>query len=178
MAVSHVKATGITNADASPPVANTAGEIGGPAPLKVVSSGSVVAIAADSQDTTYQFCRVPSNAKVQAIFFESAAQGGGTIDFGVYYATDGIGGKPTSLLAAAAIDQDFFATAVAVTSLSQPTNIVNESGVNTPAKRVQPLWQALGLTSDPGGNFDIVGTVVAAITTGTGSMGMTVMYTD
>lgn len=178
MAVDHVKATGITNADASPAVANTAGEVGGAAPLKVVSSGSVVAVASSSTDATYQFCRVPSNAKIQAMFFESAAQGAGTIDIGAYYATDGLGGKPTSLLAAAAIDQDFFATAVAVTSLSQPTNVINESGTNTPAKRVQPLWQALGLTSDPGGNIDIVGTVVTAITTGTGSMGMTVMYTD
>jgi hypothetical protein len=178
MAVSHVKATGITNADASPAVANTAGEVGGTAPLKVVSSGSVVAIAADSIDTTYQFCRVPSNAKVQAIFFESQAQAAGAMDIGVYYATDGIGGRPTALLAAAAIDQDFFASAVSVAALSQPTNVVNESGVNTPAKRVQPLWQAVGLTSDPGGNFDIVGTVTTAITTGTGQMGMTVMYTD
>lgn len=178
MAVSHIKATGITNADASPAVANTAGEVGGTAPLKVVSSGSVVALAADSIDTTYQFCRVPSNAKVQAIFFESAAQAAGAMDIGVYYATDGIGGKPTTLLAANAIDQDFFASAVSVAALSQPTNVVNESGINTPAKRVQPLWQAVGLTSDPGGNFDIVGTVTTAITTGTGSMGMTVMYTD
>jgi hypothetical protein len=178
MAVSHVKAPGITNADASPAVANTAGEAGGAAPLKVVSSGSVVAIAADSADTTYQFCRVPSNAKIQAIFLESAAQAAGTMDVGVYYATDGVIGKPTALLAAAAIDQDFFASAYALTSLSQPTNIINESGTNTPAKRVQPLWEALGLTSDPGGNFDICGTLAVAVTTGTGSMGMTVMYTD
>ena len=178
MAVEHVKATGITNADASPAVANTAGEIGGSAPLKVISSGSVVAPASASIDSTFQFVRVPSNCKIQAMFLESAAQAAGAMDVGVYYATDGIGGKPTSLLAAAAIDQDFFATAYALTSLSQPTNIVNESGTNTPAKRVQPLWQAVGLTSDPGGYFDIVGTVTTAITTGTGSMGMTVMYTD
>lgn len=178
MAVDHVKSTGITNSDASPAVANTAGEVGGAAPAKVVSSGSVVAVASSSQDATYQFVRVPSTAKIHAMWFESQAQAAGTIDFGLYYATDGLIGKATSLLAAAAIDQDFFASAVAVTSLSQPTNIVNESGTNTAAKRVQPLWQAVGLTSDPGGNFDIVGTVVTAITTGTGIMGLTVLYTD
>lgn len=177
MAVDHVKSTPVTNADASPVVANTAG-LTGPAPLKVVSSGSVVAVASSSQDATYQFVRVPSNAKIQAMFFESQAQAGGTVDLGVYYATDGVIGKPTALLAAAAIDQDFFASAIAVTSLSVPTNVVNESGTNTPAKRVQPLWQALGLTSDPGGNFDIVGTIATAITTGTGQMGLTVLYTD
>lgn len=178
MAISHVKATGITNSDASPAVANTAGEIGGAAPLKVVSSGSVVAIAADSIDTTYQFVRVPSTAKIQALWFESAAQGAGVIDIGAYYATDGLIGKPLTLLAANAIDQDFFGTLVSVAALSQPTNIINESGTNTPAKRVQPLWQALGLATDPGGNIDICGTVTTAITTGTGSMGMTIFYTD
>jgi hypothetical protein len=177
MAVDHVKSTPVTNLDATPVVPNTAGT-GGPAPLKVISSGSVLAIASSSQDSTYQFVRVPSNAKVKALFFESAAQAGGTVDIGVYYATDGVIGKTTSLLAAAAIDQDFFATAIAVTSLSQPTNIINESGTNTPAKQNQPLWQALGLSTDPGGNFDICGTIVGAITTGTGAMGLTCFYTD
>lgn len=177
MAVDHVKSTPVTNADASPVTANTAGTTG-PAPAKVVSSGSVVAVASSSQDATYQFVRVPSTAKIQALFFESQAQAAGTMDLGVYYATDGLIGRPTSLLAANAIDQDFFATAIALTALSQPTNVINESGTNTPAKRVQPLWQALGLTSDPGGNFDIVGTVVTAITTGTGQMGLTAIYTD
>lgn len=177
MAVDHVKSTPITNLDASPAVQVTAGE-GGPAPLKSISSGNVVGVASSSQNATYQFVRVPSNAKVKQIFFESAAQAGGTIDIGVYYATDGIGGKPTSLLAANAIDQDLFATAVALTALSQPTNVVNESGNFGPDKQNQPLWQAAGLSADPGGNFDIVGTVNGAITTGTGAMGMTVNYTD
>ena len=177
MAVDHVKSTPVTNADASPAVQNTAGT-GGPAPMKVTSSGTVLGVASSSTDATYQFVRVPSNAKVKALFFESNAQAAGTIDIGVYYATDGLIGKPTSLLAANAIDQDFFATAIAVTALSQPTNVINESGTNTPAKQNQPLWQALGLSADPGGNFDIVGTVVTAITTGTGYMGLTAFYTD
>lgn len=177
MAVDHVKSTPITNLDSSPAVQNTAGE-GGAAPLKCISSGSVVAVASSSQNATYQFVRVPSNAKVKAMFFESAAQAGGTVDIGLYYATDGVGGKPTSLLAANAINQALFASAVAVTSLSQPTNVVNESGSFGPDKQIQPLWQAAGLSADPGGNFDIVGTINSAITTGTGAMGMTVLYTD
>lgn len=177
MAVDHVKSTPITNLDASPAVQNTAGE-GGPAPLKVNSSGPVTGVASSSINATYQFCRVPSNAKIKAMFFESAAQAAGAIDIGVYYATDGEGGKPTSLLAAAAISQALFASAVALTSLSQPTNVVNESGSFTADKQNQPLWQAAGLSADPGGFFDIVGTLTTAITTGTGVMGLTVMYTD
>jgi hypothetical protein len=176
MAVDHVKSLVVTNLDASPIVSNTAGE-GAAAPLKSVSAFCTT-VASGSQDATYQFVRVPSNAKIKRIDFESQAQAAGTLDIGVYYATDGVGGKPTALLAANAIDQDFFASAVAVTSLSQPTNVVNESGTNTIDKRNMPLWQAVGLTADPGGFFDIVGTIGTAITTGAAMWGMTVDYTD
>jgi hypothetical protein len=177
MAVDHVKSTPITNLDTTPVVQQTAGE-GGPAPLKSVSSGNVVGVASSSVNATYQFCRVPSNAKVKQVLFDSEAQAAGAIDIGVYYATDGEGGKPTALLAANAISQALFASAVALTSASGPTDVTNESGTYTPDKRNQPLWQAAGLSADPGGYFDIVGTITTAITTGTGKMGMTVNYTD
>lgn len=177
MAVDHVKSTYITNLDASPAVPATAGE-GGPAPLKVNSSGPVTGVASSSINATYQFLRLPSNAKLKALFFESAAQAAGAIDIGLYYATDGEGNKPTALLAANAISQALFASAVALTALSQPTNVINESGTFTADKQNQPLWQAAGLSSDPGGYFDVVGTLTTAITTGGGVMGLTAMYTD
>lgn len=178
MAVSHLKSTPITNIDTVPPVPNAPGE-GGIGYLQTVN-GYVTTVAADSTDTTYQFVRVPSNAKVKHVYFESAAQAAGTIDIGVYYATDGRSGpsKATSLLAANAIDQDFFASAIVVTSAVVITDVVNESTTNTTAKRTQPLWQALGLTSDPMCMFDIVGTVGAtAITTGAATMGVEVQFT-
>lgn len=176
MAIDHVKSTPITNLDAVPVVQNTAGE-GGPAPLKSVSSGDVVGVASSSIAATYQFVRVPSNCKIKQILFSTETQAAGAADFGLYYATDGEGGKPAALLAAAAIDQDFFASAVTLTLL-QNTDITNESATYTPLKQNQPLWQAVGLTTDPGGYFDIVATLTTAITTGTGKMGMTVNYTD
>src|SRR6266404_6936662 len=97
MAVDHVKSTPITNLDASPAVYQTAGE-GGPALLKSVSSGDVIGVASSSIDATYQFVRVPSNAKIKQVIFSSEAQAAGTVDIGLYYATDGEGGQPTSLL--------------------------------------------------------------------------------
>lgn len=177
MAVDHVKSSFITNLDASPVVPNTAGE-GGGATLKSIE-GSAVAVASSSADATYQLVRIPSNAKVKSLLFESAAQGAGAFDIGLYYATDGVIGKPTSLLAAAAIDQDFFATVIDCASAVAVTEIVNESGSYTIDKRTQPIWQAVGLTSDPGGNFDIVATVkTTAVTTGTGRLGVRCVYTD
>jgi hypothetical protein len=177
MAVDHVKSSFITNLDASPAVPNTAGE-GGPAPMKTIE-GSAVAVASSSVDSTYQLVRIPSNAKIKALHFESAAQGAGSFDIGLYYATDGVVGKTTSLLAAAAIDQDLFATAIDCTSAVGVTDITNESGTYTIDKRTQPIWQAAGLTADPGGNFDICATVkTTAVTTGTGRMGLRCTYTD
>lgn len=177
MAVDHVKSTFITNLDASPAVANTAGE-GGPAPLKQVDGWATV-IASGSVGATYQLARVPSNCKIKAVDFEWEAQGAGKFNLGVYYATDGEGGKPTALLVAAAINANLFATDIDTTSAGGPTNETSQSGNYTLDKRTLPLWNAAGLTSDPGGYFDIVATVhTTAVTTGTGKIGAKVTYTD
>jgi len=177
MAVDHVKSTYITNLDASPTVIPTAGE-GAPGVLKY-NDGYATAVASSSADATYQLVRVKSNCKIKKIIFESQAQTAGKFDLGLYYATDGEGGQPTALLAAAAIDQDFFAAVIDCASAVLPTDVTNQSLTYTLAKRAQPIWQAVGLTSDPGGYFDIVATVkTTAVTTGTGLFGISVMYTD
>lgn len=176
MAVDHVKSTFVTNADASPAVANTAGE-GAQAPLKSIE-GSAVGVASSSIASTYQFVRVASNCKIKQLWFESGAQTAGAMDIGLYYATDGQGGKPTALVAASAIDQDFFASAVVVSTAVAMSEVSNESGTYTFDKRTQPLWQAVGLTADPGGFFDITGTLTVAFTTATGRMGLIAYFTD
>jgi hypothetical protein len=177
MAVDHVKSTPITNLDASPAVQNTAGE-GAAAPAKTID-GYVTAVASSSVGATYQIVRVPSNAKMKSLIFESEAQTAGKFDVGLFYATDGEGGRPTALLVADAIDADFFASAIDCASAVVPTEIINESGNNTLDKRTKPLWQAAGLSADPGGYFDIVASVITtAVTTGTGKLGLRATYTD
>lgn len=177
MSVDHVKSSIITNLDASPVVQPTAGE-GGPAPLKF-NEGYATAVASSSVGATYQLVRVPSNAKIKQMIFESEAQTAGKFDVGVFYATDGEGGKPTSLLVAAAISAALFASAIDCASAVVPTDILNESGTVTLDKRTQPLWQLAGLTTDPGGYFDIVASVITtAVTTGTGKFGIRITYTD
>lgn len=177
MAVDHVKSATIINNDASPAVANTAGE-GGSSPMKGIT-GIATGVASSSIDATYQMCRVPSNAKIKRIFLQSESQAVGVTDVGLYYATDGVIGKPNALLVAAAINRVFFATSInlATTTVQDVTCNPITSGY-TPSKRNQPLWQAAGLASDPGGNFDIVLSLTTAITTGTGVMVMNVEYTD
>ena len=178
MAVDHVKSTVVTDLDATPAEVASKGK-GGAGDL-IVIDGHAVAVASSSADATYQLVRIPSNAKVKEVHFESAAQGAGKFDVGVYYATNGrVPGHATSLLAAAAIDQDFFATVIDCASDVVRTDITNESGTNTIDKRQLPLWEAIGLTSDPKCDFDIVATVkTTAVTTGTGRIGLTVKYVE
>ena len=178
MAVDHVKDAIVTNLDATPRIVPVTGK-GGAGFMRTVE-GSAVAVASSSVDATYQLVRIPFSAKVKRVTFESAAQGAGKFDLGVYYATDGSNpAGATALLAAAAIDQDFFATAIDCASAVVRTDVTNESGTNTIDKRIKPLWEAIGLTANPGGNADIVATVVTtAVTTGTGRLGIHVDYVD
>lgn len=175
MAVEHVKSTPISNAEATPPVANLTGA-GAAGYLREIG-GYITAPASASVDSTFRAVRLPSTVKVKAIVINSQAQAAGKVDIGVYYPTAGPGAVAD--LAANAIDQDFFATAVDLASAVQPTDVTNESGTYTPAKQLQPLWQAIGLSADPRCMLDIVMTVVTtAVTTGTGQTGLSVRYVD
>lgn len=175
MAVDHVLSTAITNQEVTvPAVENSAGS-GAQGEICYIDQ-SLVAVASSSQDATYRFVAVPFSAKVKRIRFTSQAQGAGTIDIGAYYPL--IGPTAKADLAANAIDQDFFASAVAVTSASVWVDVTNESGTYTADKATQPLWAALGLTSNPGGLCHIAGTLAVAVTTGTGIMGLSVEYTQ
>lgn len=167
MAVDHVKSTSITTLDTSPPAGVSAGK-GAPYAVNGIDD-YVTLVASSSVDATYQVLRVSSTVKLKTLIIESEAQTAGKVDVGLYYATDGEGGKPLTLLAANAISQAFFASAVDLAAAVTPTDITNESGTYTIGKRAQPLWQAAGLSVDPGGCFDICLTVVTtAVTTGTG----------
>jgi hypothetical protein len=168
------KSTSITNADATPVAANTIGT-GAPGFLQEIGDYSTPS-ASMAAGSTYQLVRVPTTAKIKSIIFESAAQTAGKFDVGVYYSDSTSDGTPASL-AGTAVDQDFFASDIDCASAVTPTEIVNESGTYTIDKRGQPLWQAAGLSADPGGFFDIVATVhTTDITTGTGKFGVSVRY--
>lgn len=171
MAVETLKSTPITNLDATPIVPNTVGEGGLGTPREV--EGFVTFPASASIGSTARLARVPSTAKIKVVNLESEAQAAGATDVGVYYSTAHKTG------AGAVIDADFFGSAVSVAAAVQPpTNVTGESGVYTLDKRTQPLWQAAGLTTDPGGFFDVVLTLTTAITTGTGKTGIRVSYVD
>lgn len=150
MAVVNTKSSVIGNADASPAVINTAQLSGGVLRHK---RGVVAAVLGDSIGSTYRMIRVNSNDLVAQLLLSCDAITTCAGDVGLYRtATDG----------GAVVDADFFASAQSLAAALSNTDITRESGVVTIANMEKPLWQALGLASDPQTKYDIAVTLTAA----------------
>lgn len=177
MTTEALKSTAITNLDASPVVQNLAGK-GAPGVLRSVS-GYVTASASMAATSTYRLVRLPTNAILKHLFFESEAQGAGKFNLSLYYSdstTDGTPVASTGVIVPTTGDQ-LFASDIDCASAVVSADRVNESGNYTLAMRQKQLWDAAGLTSDPGGFFDIVAVVhTTDVTTGTGKLGVDAQY--
>ena len=150
-----LKSAPITNRDAVPLVLND-GRVER-ANLKE-AIGVATSTSAAATGSTYTLVSVPSSARITDLILICGAQGTAcTLDVGVYRNTQDGG---------AAVDADFFATAVDVSAALAGTNITNESGTNTIAKQQQPLWQAAGMSADPKSTLDIVGVIVGPVVSG------------
>lgn len=152
MAVEHISSTPITNATATPRVANNSSVAGG---TLRAAAGVCAAAAATSIGSTYRFCRVPSSARVHRVIFAATASGAtGQADVGLYQTSENGG---------AVVDADFFASALDPGGGAiAPTDITHESAVFSLANSAKPLWEALGLTVDPIREYDIAATVTEA----------------
>lgn len=155
-----LKGNGITNIDANPPVRPSAGEYGFGS--VVMANDYVSPGAADATASTYQLIRVPSNARNLDLELESH----GTIttltgDLTIYYSdatidftgsSSGDSGVVNSLSGTSAL----FAHAKAMSTADTPVNVTNANAKYDVSLRHKALWDAAGLSSDPGGFFDIV----------------------
>lgn len=164
-----LKSASITNLDASPVVANTSPNGAKYDSQKYSDSVTVTAAGIAASGSTYKMVRVPTNAYLKhvSLFADSALDTNNspalTIDVGVYYSDSTTDGTPVALQGTAVADNviaDAFALHAAVSAIAL------EAGFWTSAKRKQPLWQAAGLSADPGGKFDIVVTVETGAGTG------------
>lgn len=121
------------------------------------SFGKVAAANADAAGTIYRHASIPSNMIVRDLKLSCDAMGAlATIDVGAYYTED----HPQS---GAVIDADFFGSAIDIATALSKVSIINESGTNDLDKQEMPLWEALGLPTDPICKIDICSTVVADI---------------
>lgn len=177
MTTEALKSLLITHLDATPATSDTVGE-GAAGTLR--SIGAYLTVSASmAAGSTYQLVRLPTNAKVKNVWFESEAQGAGKFNLSVYYSDSTIDGTQVSkqgIIVPTTGDQ-FFASDIDCASAVAKTNVTNESGNYTVGLRNKALWDALALTSDPGGFFDIVAVVhTTAVTTGTGKIYCEVEY--
>ena len=162
-----LKSVAITGREASPMVKSNPG-IGGSSRLRDVYSHLLSVTAALSITSVIRMCEIPSNCIVREVIFQSAAQGAGKFDIGLYR-NNRDGG--------AVVDADFFASVVDCASAVVRTDVTNESTTYTIAKQDQQIWQAAGMTSDPQSTLDVCLTVVTTdVTTGTGAVGLSVEY--
>jgi hypothetical protein len=137
--------------------------------------GYLTATTGKTAGSVYRLCRVPSNAKVKHV--RACIDAGVTtldVDIGVYYATDQF---TLPALAGTVIDADFFASAVDLHAIITLTDYVFESTTYVASKRQQPLWQAVGLSADPGGYLDICMTNTST-TSGAPVLAMEVEYVE
>lgn len=166
MAVVTVKSTIITNRDAVPSVINDGRLEKGS--LRT-SHGYVTATNGDSATSKYILASLPSTSQVRQVLLSCANLGASSaVNLGVYRNTKDGG---------AAVNATLFASAQATSAALSNSDVTNQSGNYTLDKQEQPLWQAAGLSSDPGSTLDIVATVSVAIAA-TGLIGAATEYVD
>lgn len=165
MATEALKSTAITNGDATPVDLTAAYLSHG----RVRESVAIIEAAGGDAGSTYRMVRVPSSARVCALWFACDDLGTGlTMDVGLYQVAANGG---------AVVDADFFASAIDVaTAAVAETNVLHESGVNNIDDSEKRIWEALGLTADPQIPYDIVCTSNTAAATGT--IKLRVQYVD
>jgi hypothetical protein len=145
MAIVNAKTTQLSTQDA----AGDAMGLGG-YPL-YTSVASIEVAAADDDGSQYRILRLPASAVLVSL--EVAADALGTnaaYDIGAY--------RPASISSGSVIDQDEFASAVAMATAIAWTNILEEAAPTDKSKIGQPLWERCGLTANPGHGIDIVAT--------------------
>ena len=150
-----VNSTWITNAVATPAVATNSNKSTG----RVFSAKSAATVSAtQTSGDIVRVVRVPSNARIDAVLLTTAdATTAGAVDIGVYQ---------TAANGGAVVDADLFASALALTGGPfVRSDQTWESGQYTYAESCLPLWEVLGLATDPNREYDIAATVT---TTGDG----------
>ena len=164
--MANVSTTLISNRAATPRVAN---EAWNNAAVKSTGVGLLEVSTAEDSTDVLRFLQIRSNAAIREVkLYCDAVAVGGAMDVGIYQTADN---------GSAVVDADFFASAQVVTAALAGTNIAHESAVYGIEDLDKPLWEALGLSSDPGILYDVAGTITTDMG-GAGTIGLEVLYVD
>lgn len=164
MAVENRKATAVTNADASPTQQfNPTRILGGRVKEEV---GTIELANGDSIASVNRFGRVSSGWRVSQLLLSTDAITGAAADIGLY---------DTAANGGAVVDADLFGSAVSLASAQSGVDVAFEAGDIANAEKA--IWELLGLTSDPGKQYDVAATLTAAATAG-GTAALRIRYVD
>jgi hypothetical protein len=172
MAVVTTKSTAVTNADAASQTNNPLRIQGGRLHENV---GTLEAVSGDSIASIYRLARVKSNCRISTLLLSCDAITTCAGDIGIY--------DITAVNSGAVVDVDFFASAQSLATALVNTDVTHEadsadSGAGFGLADVEkPLWQALGLTADPGKLYDIAVTLTAAAGSA-GTISLKVRYVE
>ena len=160
----NLKSTAITNLDAVPPVRATAG-LGGAGHVQSIY-GTVVPVTAATAGSTYRMVRLPTSCSIKHVILDFT--GGGTIthfnmDITLYYSDQtldevGAASGDTGVVNSLSTTASLFASAIDLTTDSTVGTFYEMTNVSNnykPSARNKQLWDAAGLSSDPGGFFDV-----------------------
>lgn len=165
MAVVNRNSVGLANATATPLVLNSPAR--GESELRE-KVAVVLSAADDTAASIGRFLRLPSNARVSNLLITAAdATTAAAIDVGLYDVDDG-----------AVVDADFFASAfdLALGPFAE-SEIKDESGVSyTTVNLEKTIWELLGLTSDPGKEYDVAYTITATFNGGPVAIALKARY--
>lgn len=163
MAVVTLKSTAVTNANATPRVQNSVGLEGGK--LVRAVNGFATLGSGDDIASKYRFGKIRSDDFVDRIRLVSADVGtAGAGDLGLYDLLTASNGGTV-------VDVDFFGSAIVLSGGAIDSDVTFESaaagGLYTNAEK--RVWEALGLSTDPGKEYDVTLTLTTA-TDATGSV--------
>lgn len=168
MGTSALKSQQITDLDASPVVRNDAGRNAAGILRRV--TGGVIAVDGDDTSSTYKLCRFPSNAVIKNVRIMSRIASAGSGDLNIAYSDSTTDGTQPALQGTipqiSAANNKLFGAAKSLVLAGVNTEATFYNTYYTEARRNQPIWQALGLATDPGGFFDLQINITTSVTTG------------
>ena len=173
----NIKSRVLANRDATGVKGLISPNEGSPGVLKEAAGADQ--LPADSAKPAVRLCSVPSSARISDLFYTRETLGTSALDVAVWYPTDipqGGENAPAASNEAALISSSAFATNITGTDAGLDwTSGMGLATAPTIQARTQPLWQAIGLSEEPGIDLDIGFTVRTAVAEA-GYVGMRVRY--
>lgn len=182
MSVFTIKSTVIKNRDNTPPILSNPevaqGLVKG---VLGVENTSNLGTDIGNAGTAIKLIPVPSNARLQTLEYATGTLGTSAIDIAVYYPTSmpqGGANAPATSLAGTVVASSLFASNIAgLDTMRAWTDAMGINATPTLQNRIKPLWQLVGLSVDPGFDFDLGFSVRTAVAIN-GYVGLRATYID